>query len=253
MSTAEFYDELAPLYHLNYEAWQASVQRQALALDQILRRRGVMPGSSVLDAACGIGTQSVGLATLGYRVTGSDLSPGAVARAREEAASLDLPIEFSVADLRLVAEHHQRQFDVVIACDNAIPHLLSDSDILAAFEQLHRCTAAGGLCLVSVRDYAKEDFSAPLQALTPIVHAEGDSRRILFQVWEVAGEQYELSIYIVTDDRQSEPAVRVMRTRYYAVSIDTLLQLMRRAGFEELERLDEPFFQPVIVGQRPRL
>jgi hypothetical protein len=28
---AEFYDELAPLYHLIYQGWNASIQRQAVA------------------------------------------------------------------------------------------------------------------------------------------------------------------------------------------------------------------------------
>ena len=252
MSAAEFYDALAPDYHLNYADWHASIHRQAVALDEILRGLGVRRGASVLDAACGIGTQSLGLAELGYRVTGSDLSSGAIGRAREEAASRGLPIDFSIADLRSVADHFGREFDAVIACDNAIPHLLSDADIRSAFEQLYRCTTPGGACLVSVRDYAAEDRSTLLQARPPIVHAEGGMRRVLFQVWSFAGEQYELSLYVVDDAPEREPTVKVMRTRYYAVTTDTLARLMREAGFQAVRRLDGPFYQPVIVGRRPR-
>jgi hypothetical protein len=35
--------------------------------------------------------------------------------------------------MRAAHDHHGREFDVVIACDNAIPHLLSDDEILLAF------------------------------------------------------------------------------------------------------------------------
>lgn len=171
MSAAEFFDALAPFAHLAHEDWDAAIAEQARALAAILRGRGVAPGAAVLDAACGIGTQALGLAALGYRVTGSDLSAAAVERARREAASRSLAVDLSVADMRRAAEHHGRTFDVVIACDNALPHLLSDGEILLALRQLHRCTGPGGLCLVSVRDYARETRTG-VQARPPLVRDE---------------------------------------------------------------------------------
>jgi SAM-dependent methyltransferase len=251
MSAADFYDALAPAYHLNYADWDASIERQAEALESILRSRGVLRGSAVLDAACGIGTQSLGLAQRGFSVTGSDISPAAVERARGEAAQRGLSIDFSVADLRSVADHFRHTFDAVIACDNSIPHLLSDEEILAAFRQLLRCTAPGGVCLISVRDYATLDSSDLLQAHPPVVHEDGGVRRILFQVWRLSGDQYELSLYVVEDYGTGVPRVEVMRSRYYAVTTDTLIDLMEEAGFAAVERLDGPFYQPVVVGERP--
>jgi 2-polyprenyl-3-methyl-5-hydroxy-6-metoxy-1,4-benzoquinol methylase len=91
---------------------------------------------TILDVACGIGTQSIGLATKGFAVTASDLSAGAVDRAHVEARRRGVAIDFSVCDMRVAHDHHGREFDVVIACDNAIPHLLSDDEILRAFRQM---------------------------------------------------------------------------------------------------------------------
>lgn len=65
--------------------------------------------------------------------------------------------------MRLAYDHHRRSFDVVLACDNSVPHLLSDSDILSAFQQFYACTAPDGVCLVSVRDYAATDLSQAAQ------------------------------------------------------------------------------------------
>lgn len=47
------------------------------------------------------------------------------------------------------------------------------------------------------------------------------------------------------------PITRVFRSRYYAIPADRLLELMRDAGFENVRRVDEGFYQPVLVGTRP--
>jgi glycine/sarcosine N-methyltransferase len=76
------YDEIATLYHLVYPDWNAAIARQAAALDAIIREHVGPPPQSILDVSCGIGTQALGLAALGYAVTASDLSSAAVERAR---------------------------------------------------------------------------------------------------------------------------------------------------------------------------
>ena len=82
MSTSAFYDELSGFYHLIFADWQASIERQARALDSIIRSEGGPEPHTILDCSCGIGTQSIGLAARGYEVAASDLSPAAVERAR---------------------------------------------------------------------------------------------------------------------------------------------------------------------------
>ena len=58
-------------------------------------------------------------------------------------------------------------------------------------------------------------------------------------------------MYFVADDGGPGPLpTHVMRTQYYAVGTDRLLDLMRQAGFASVERLDGRFYQPVLVGNR---
>jgi 2-polyprenyl-3-methyl-5-hydroxy-6-metoxy-1,4-benzoquinol methylase len=59
-------------------------------------------------------------------VTAADISAAEVERAGREAQDRGVAIRFSVADMRQAAAHHREQFDLVIACDNAVPHLLTD-------------------------------------------------------------------------------------------------------------------------------
>lgn len=250
MATSDFYDTLAPYYHLIYEDWEESIGRQGRALDAIIRSTGSPQPRSVLDASCGIGTQSIGLAQLGYEVTASDLSPSAVERAQREATRRRLSIQYSVADMRGVHAHHRRSFDVVIACDNSIPHLLSDADILLAFENFHRCLAPGGLCLISVRDYAAMDMSAQVQLHPYGVRHEGGARYVLLQVWELHPPLYDTTFYVIEHREQAPPVTHASQATYYAVPITTLMRLMEQAGFSEVRRIDDKSFQPVLVGRK---
>jgi SAM-dependent methyltransferase len=249
VTVATFYDRLAPLYHLIYPDWNASIAQQSAALDALIRERWGEGRRSILDVACGIGTQALGLAALGHRLTASDLSAEAVERARREASRRSLDIRFSVADMRQVYDHHRQQFDLVIACDNAVPHLLTDEDLLAAFEQFFACTRPGGGCLLTVRDYDKEE-RAGTQMKPYGVRVEGEARYALFQVWQFHGDVYDLAMYFVEDRGGPTCVTHVMRSRYYAVGSDRLLALLRRAGFVQVERIDGRFYQPVLVGNR---
>jgi len=159
--TQDFYDRLAPYYHLLYPNWEASSARQSRGLAHVLAEFGVAPGNAILDAACGIGTQALGLAQLGYSVTASDLSPAAVRRANDEARARGLAIAFTVADLRRLSSVFRDPFAAVLACDNAIPHLLSDDEIRTALTECRRVLVPGGVFVQSVRDYATIERRSP--------------------------------------------------------------------------------------------
>ncbi len=250
MSASDFYDKLAPYYHLIFENWEDSIERQAAALDSIIRSTVGTGARSVLDVACGIGTQSLGLAAIGYDVTASDISPGAVNRARAEAARRNLPIRLSVGDMRVAHQHHDRIFDVVICADNSLPHLLKDGEILQALKQFHACTKPGGACIVSIRDYAVLERGG-LQFKPYGVRVEGNTRYALFQVWEWQGSLYNVHMYVVRDEGAEKCETHVMRSTYYAISISELMKMMGHAGFEKVRRVDDVYFQPALVGVRP--
>src|SRR5262245_19535914 len=64
----DLYDRLAPLYHLIFPDWDASIERQADQLAGIIHERWGIGARSVLDVSCGIGTQAIGLARRGFQV-----------------------------------------------------------------------------------------------------------------------------------------------------------------------------------------
>lgn len=245
-----FYDEMADFYHLLFEDWEAGMQRQGRQIDHIIRTHWTGSVRTIADVSCGIGTQSLPLAKRGYQVSGSDLSHQAIKRARAEAAQRDLDIPFSVADMRQLDTHYTQRFDLVLSADNALPHLLSDDEILTALKAFYRLLKPGGGCLITMRDYDQEAHEGVVVKPHGVRESAG-KRYLIFQTWDFEADQYDLTMYVVEDDGGILGQTHIMRSRYYAVSPNTVLELMRQAGFSHVHRLDDHFYQPVLLGTRP--
>ncbi|MFA6448353.1 MAG: class I SAM-dependent methyltransferase [bacterium] len=246
MPANDFYDDLAPFYHMICRDWEKSVVDQAAALDAIIKENWGAGVKDILDVSCGIGTQALGLSALGYNLTASDPSAGAIARAKSETEKRGLKIDFSVADMR---DARDCDFDLVISCDNSVPHLLTDDDILTAFRRFYSCVRPGGGVLISVRDYDREiKTGTVVKPYDP--HEEDGAKYTIFQIWNFEGDIYDMSLYIAEDAGDIECDTRVFKTKYYAIGTDKLISLMSQAGFSGVMRIDNKYFQPVIIGKK---
>jgi len=245
-----FYDDLAPLYHLVYENWEASVARQGAQLAALIAERWGEGARVVLDGAAGIGTQALGLLGRGFQVIASDLSPGAVQRARREATARGFRLPAVVADLRALAARAECA-DVVLIADNSLPHLETEADIRMALAECLRCTRPGGGCLITMRDYGPPPPAGTVEA-RPYGERSWKGRRYdLRQVWTWRGPRYDVSLEIAPLDDATERAT-VVTTSYLAISVAHVVTFMRQAGFDDVERIDGRFFQPIVAGTRPR-
>lgn len=245
-----FYDTLAPHYHLLYGDWERAIVEQGQALSSLLQALGVGLTDPIHDAACGIGTQTIGLARLGHTMSASDISPGAVARLRSEMQARGLIVPSYVDDLQVLHSVASGTRAAVLACDNSVPHLLSDSAIAAAFGAWWRCLRPGGVVVLSVRDYAA------IPRISPDVRPYGlryhnGARVLAVQVWEWEGEYYDLRIYLTTEGSDGQCHTEVLRSRYYAVPLDRLCGLLADAGFIDIQCRRDVLFQPVLTARKP--
>ncbi len=253
-AVAQFYDDLSSHYHLLLKDWDSNLVWQSEVLERLMADR-LGPGPKrILDAACGIGTQALGLAARGHAVTGSDLSPAAVARARREAAERDLKISFTVADMRVLSGYHAGPFDVVCVMDNALPHLRSDEDLAASLGEAASLLKPGGLFLASIRDYDALMERRP-NATEPRVFDDKDGRRVVFQVWDWRsdGAGYRVHQYILRQKSKRGPVDPLLyATDYWCLTRDRLDGLLTSAGLQQVEWLgpeESGYYQPVVLGQ----
>ena len=81
-------------------------------IDQIVTLLGLEKGAKILDLCCGIGRHSLELARRGYSIVGVDLTEEYLAKARKQAESEGLNIEFVRNDMRRFCQIES--FDAVI-------------------------------------------------------------------------------------------------------------------------------------------
>ena len=248
-----FYNALASNYHLIFADWTEVVRRQGEVLDKIIRASLGRRPLSLLDCTCGIGTQAIGLALRGYTVHATDLSPDAVQRARREAAVLGARLIFGVADLRTLATQVPGSFEVVIACDNSLPHLLRNADLRRALDNVYSKLATPGLFLASIRDYDQLRVEQP-RATPPRVFDDPEGRRIVFQVWDWSedGRTYLVNQFIL---RETEDGwhTRHYATHYRAILRSELTRFLREAGFSEVDwemPAESGYYQPIVRARK---
>lgn len=89
-------------------------------------------GGPILEIACGTGRVSIPIARLGYEVTGLDIVPGMLERARDKSAGL--PVRWVQGDGRTF--NLNEQFRLIFLTHNAFQAFLTNADQEALLKQV---------------------------------------------------------------------------------------------------------------------
>lgn len=180
--TQTFYNNMATQYDKLFLDWEAATKEQAIILDRLFSESGFNRTARILDCACGIGTQAIGLAALGYPVTASDISDGELAEASARAVKNGVRICFKHADFCALSDTFSEQFDIVIAMDNALPHMLTGEALETAVKSITGRIRPGGIFVASIRDYDSLLAEKPPYS-PPYIHKTDQGQRVSFQTW----------------------------------------------------------------------
>ena len=246
--TQTFYDNMATQYDKLFLDWQATTREQAVILNKIFADNGFERSAQVLDCACGIGTQAIGLAALGFAVTASDISDGELAEAADRAEKNGLKIRFEHADFCALSDTFSEQFDIVIAMDNALPHMLTSEALGSAVKSITGQIKPGGIFVASIRDYDSLLAEKPPYS-PPYIHKTENGQRVSFQTWVWSGDNYQLTQYIIDDEDDLQISKFVCE--YRAARREELTNLLRANGCSDVVWMfpDETgFYQPIVVA-----
>lgn len=248
--TQSFYDNMASAYDKLFLDWTAATKEQAAFLDGIFRDNGFDRSARILDCACGIGTQAIGLAGLGYDITASDISEGEIAEGQKRAEERGVKIRFASADFCALSETFDEKFDIVIAMDNALPHMLTREALEAAVSSIAGQISDGGIFVASIRDYDTLLAEKPACS-APYIHKTERGQRVSFQTWDWEGDCYHFIQYIIDDE--GTPQLGRFACEYRAVRREELTELLLSAGCGQVEWLmpeESGFYQPVVVARK---
>ena len=116
---------------------------------------GLLSGR-LLDSGCGTGEHVLLAASRGADAMGVDISPRAIARARDKAAGRGLPARLEVADVLSLGDLGMT-FDVVI--DSGVFHIFDDEDRVRYVTSLASVLRPGGHCyLICFSDRQPGDY-----------------------------------------------------------------------------------------------
>lgn len=140
---AYLYDEL--MKDAPYDKWVELVQNKfsSHALD----------GKKLLDLGCGTGELSLRFASLGFEVTGVDLSEDMLTVAQAKAAEENIAIEFiqqNMAELQLMDSYHL----IGIFCDS-LNYLQSEEEVKATFKGVGQYLADDGIFIFDIHSLYK--------------------------------------------------------------------------------------------------
>lgn len=251
MNAESFYDRLAHNYHLVYQDWDDTIRWQSEVVARLLGQ----PSIRILDCACGIGTQTIGLAQLGYSVVGVDLSRKAVARARRELRKRGIRnATVKAADIRSLPDSFNDSFGAVICCDNPLAHMLTAEDLKASLRSMYGSLRKGGKLVLTTRDYDSILETHPSQ--TPIRRNIINHRTtVVFQIWNWQPDNRTyVNEHFIMQRGSMFWKVSHSVTPMRAHTRDEISRAAENAGFSSIEWKDRDmtgYFQPIMIAIRP--
>ncbi len=249
--TNTFYDAIADYYHLFFRDWRATLEREGSALRRLFRDRNV---TKILDASCGPGTQAIALAQLGFEVTAADPSFNMLSKAREHATEYDVSddITFVRAGFLELSQALVGPFDAVITKGNALPHLLTDPEILQALRNFYKLLRPGGMLVIGMRDYDIMLEDRPTFMPRQVHTEDPSSDYILFDLWEWHDGEPTLvtfNTFIVSGKGDRYTAMKYPVT-YRALQQDELGAMLREVGFADV-KIETQGWEIVATATRP--
>ena len=248
--TQTFYDNLASEYDKLFYNWQETTKEQANLLEKLFISKGFSKNAEILDCACGIGTQSIGLASIGYKVTASDISSGELIEAKKRAEQNNVNIRFELADFCALEKVFNEKFDIVIAMDNALPHMLTSLDLSAAIKSIAGRIKENGIFVASIRDYDELLKTKPHYS-PPYIHKTEKGQRVSFQTWQWQNDLYTLTQYII-DDGEALNTSKFTCT-YRATRREEFTDLFLKNGCKKVTWLfpeETGFYQPIVIAEK---
>jgi len=190
----------------------------------------------ILDAACGTGMHAIALAKLGLQVSGADLSPAMIERARHNALHSGVAVDFQPARFgQLSSTFSTGSFDAILCLGNSLPHLLTSAELSAALVDFAACLKPGGMLLVQNRN-----FDSVMQArqrwMEPQSASEGQSEWLFLRFYDFDPDGL-ITFNILTLHRQAgQPWTQALTaTRLRPLLAAEMRSALTTSGFVDIQ------------------
>lgn len=136
-----------PYYHILYKDRDYTEAQHFM--DNLTQYLNLPENAKILDLACGKGRHSIYLNSLGYNVTGADLSENSIKEASEFANE---NLHFKVHDMRETCEE---KYDAIFNLFTSFGYFESDADNLTTLKAIHNSLDETGFACI---DFMNVDY-----------------------------------------------------------------------------------------------
>ena len=131
-------------------------------------------------------------------------------------------------EIRILSDTFAEKFDIVIAMDNALPHMLSSNDLEKAIKSIANQIKRNGIFVASIRDYDSLLMEKPPYS-PPYINKMDKGQRVSFQTWVWKDDNYKLTQYIIDDEENLQ--VSKFECEYRATRRAEMTELLHAYGY----------------------
>jgi len=237
----EFYDRFVDKYDV-LVSYENRVKREANFYDYLFKKHNI---NTILDCACGTGHHVMMLKHMGYDIKGSDLSPAMIDKARANLKENSLDVTLKISDFKDLHKNFGKQFDAVICVGNSLPHLLTDEDLTLALNEMNAVLNENGILILEQRNYDK--LLKDKKRFFPVAFREND---VFFYVLDFFPSEIIFNIININTSTQT---LDTYTTKYNALKMDKLKELLHTSGFQVIELYEDYDFAKfnIKTSERP--
>ncbi len=222
---ADVFDQL--MFDVDYEEWVDYIEALLTFSDH--------PVTEILDVACGTATPTWILHRRGYRVWGIDRSLPMLRVARRKTGG---KVPLLAADMRMF--HLRKQFDAVLCIFDSLNNLLSEQDLEMAFRRAREHLKDGGVFIFDMNSIAAlKDYWDTDVKVKETPH--------LVSIWRTTynSQNHTSRLEITVFVKRKNGWIRLDEVHVErGYPIRTVLQLLRRAGFQKAEAFHHLTLRP---------
>jgi len=215
-------------------------------------------GDPLLDLACGTGRMALRMAKLGYQVTGVDITPEMIERARQKAVQEGLSIEWVNADAR--SFHLGKQFSFIYMLENVFQFFLTREDQEAMLARVREHLRPEGCFLFETRNPNPRNL-LQTRYLEPQQYTLPDGGQLVTTEEQYYDPMTQIQHYVRhltflhPDGEREERALRVALRYVYPQELEALLhyngfQVRARYGSWQQEPLSATSPAMIYVVQK---
>ncbi len=240
---ADFYDNIAADYD-EMTRYTARLHSEKEKLAAWIDRYAVR---TVLDAACGSGLHAILLSEMGVKVTAADISHHMLEKARNNAKSAGVTVEWVYSAMQKLSENINTRVNAVLCLGNSLPHLLPGKDLEAAVAGFYNMLEPGGVAVIQILNYQRI-----LQRKDRIIgiHRQGENEYIRF--YDFLGETVRFNILTVHSEGE-RVSQQLLSTELYPYRRKELDKALRLSGFKNLEFFGNMQFAEFDEEKSPNL